>query len=539
MTSLARLTPGEKLEVVSTIRPSSLFDFVDNRFNGLETLRRLLGQARAHGVQTIIVERLKPSIELTEENEDLRTLVKHDFRSRAYRLGLFSKSISQARRIQDLTDKDFIGYIIVKRDVLPEKRLNPCHIYESVIKRSRHEHNYVRGEHEWPCLVGDKTFKVKGYLYAQQNGLTNVCSHAALRTVASRFESGRDLSYRKINQILGIDHVTKFGKGLISEQIIEVLKSVGIRVWEGRFKEGESKFDDITPFQRVLYSGIESGFPAIVFFKTNRDNEYHVVPVFGHTFNQDTWVPSAERIYFDAPQDQPCIFSDSWLSMFIGHDDNVGSNLCIPKHYLQTKGRRSPPENQSSRHEAEKAEMNSVVYVISTFPKGTELYFAKAEAAACYALSEILGRLPQRTSPWVRRMIDFEQKQQLVARPLLISREQYVEHLGKVRDWNHNAVFPEALSRFSDHLGAGPLWMIEFSIPDLFSNVKRKVAEVLVRADKPVKRAEDLADRISARLPGYFAFSTPGTADGVSAEFEFLVSGLEKHVELYGCEDEG
>ena len=54
------------------VRPESNFDFVDERFSDLLPLKRVLSVVRQHGERTIVVEKLGPSKDLQQENEDLR-----------------------------------------------------------------------------------------------------------------------------------------------------------------------------------------------------------------------------------------------------------------------------------------------------------------------------------------------------------------------------------------------------------------------------------------------------------------------------------
>jgi len=84
------------------------------------------------------------------------------------------------------------------------------------------------------------------------------------------------------------------------------------------------------------------------------------------------------------------------------------------------------------------------------------------------------------------------------------------------------------------------LWMVELSVPELFSTNLRKVGEVLIRAQQNIG-TRTLKERLSgfflARLPGYFALLT-----GIKSKkprFSFISSGADGHVELFGCEESG
>jgi hypothetical protein len=79
------------------------------------------------------------------------------------------------------------------------------------------------------------------------------------------------------------------------------------------------------------------------------------------------------------------------------------------------------------------------------------------------------------------------------------------------------------------------MWMIELSVPNLFSANKRKVGEVLLRAEVVAKPKRDFSNFLLARLPGYFALYDGGGA--VKPKYQFIPSGAPSHVELYGCEE--
>ena len=54
------------------------------------------------------------------------------------------------------------------------------------------------------------------------------------------------------------------------------------------------------------------------------------MPVIGHTFSEDMWVPDADN-YFEK---QKYYSSERWMSEFLIHDDNFGPYLCLPRNYL-------------------------------------------------------------------------------------------------------------------------------------------------------------------------------------------------------------
>jgi len=478
------------------------------------------------------IEKLDDPEDLREENEDLRKRNPDLASSAAWRLSFFTRRFATRRGLPDVAEKGFIGYLIFKEDTAPSfGRIG--RVYESVIRPSRHDNNFVRGEQAWLCRVDGKPFRVPGYLYAQQNGLTNVCAHVALRTAAARFHPAGDMSYREMNQLLGIDHVSvKTGEenGLTTQQMVEVLEAAGARCFQADYSKPAA---NPPPFQKYIYGSIESGYPAIVIFGTTDPmGSLHAVPVFGHTFNEDTWVPSADLSYFRIGAGTIYIPSESWLSMFVAHDDNWGSNYCIPRHYLRPNQHPAPGQPAPN---PEETVSQCVAHVISTMPKEVQLNPVRAEIIGADYLFTILPQLPTNDNPWAKRLSYYAKNNLLVLRPYLLTSTEYTAHLARVRDWKGNPVRAQLVNALKAKLVKERLWMIELSVPELFSANLRKVGEVLVRAETLPSMDRDLGSFVLARLPSYFALLAGGTPG--NPQYQFILAGTESHVELIGCED--
>src|SRR5207249_1184228 len=161
----------------------------------------------------------------------------------------------------------------------------------------------------------------------------------------------------------------------------------------------------------------------------------------------------------------------------------------------------------------------------------------RAEVIGADYLFTILPQLPPGNNPWAKRLAFYAGKHLLVLRPFLLDRDLYVKHLGKVRDWQGERITRDWLAILKELLPDERIWMIELSVPELFSANLRKVAEVLLRAEVLPKAGRDLASFILARLPGHFALYEGGSA--ANPRYEFIPSGAEGHVELFGCEKSG
>jgi len=519
-----------KPSCVDLKRPKSNFDLVEKEYEGLTTLRRILSQVRQHNGCTAVVEELGEPGEIREENEDARLRFSDFSPTKLHRIGFFTKSFSTKRGLSSVTPDEFLGYAIVKEDYIPGLG-RITRIYESVLRPSRHANNYIRGEREWECSVGGKTLRVSGFLYGQQNGITNVCAHVAIKTALGRFGTTADISFREMNELIGVDHQSrKVGLdagGLTTQEMVHILQCAGTRCMVMDYQKPQPDHDR-APFQKVLYGSIESGYPAIVIFQTTDEpNVCHAVPVFGHTFNEDTWVYRAESSYFRVGSGTQYIPSESWLSMYIAHDDNWGSNFCIPRRYLHA--RRYCDRGGEEDH-ACLMDSGCVSYVMGTLPKEVRMNALQAEVIGADYLFSMLPQLPDLSEVWRERLCYYAKQSQLVLRPILITGKEYSRHLNKIRDW--------AQDRLEATLTIEPdsfLWMVELSIPELFPANRRKVGEVVLRAESTPTHTRDFKNLLLARVPGFFAVYLGGPSS--NPRYAFLPCRLQSHVELYGCEE--
>lgn len=521
-------------------RPVSNFLFIDDKFPAFPLtgpIRRIFSQVRNLNALTVVTEDLRPSEadDLLQENEDLEKLFAASVSSQIQRLSFFSQSFSDESGLKALEDDSFIGYAIIKEDRAP-RQPSARRVYESVVRPSRHPNNFIRGAKRWQCRVGNRIFETPGYLYAQQNGLTNVCAHVACRTAAARFHPDGDMTYREMNDLLGIDHVAKrIGENvwLFTDEMEAILERAGARCKSGAYPPTHQTKDS-PPYQRLIYGCVESGYPAVLSFAVPERDQLHAVPVFGHTFNEDMWVPHAELSYFRITEKTRYIPSDWWLSSFVVHDDNCGSNFCIPRHFLHEV--RQCEHVPDELRECVK-QRNSVAHVIATLPKEVEVSPIRAEVIGVDYLSSMLGEIPESSGPWKDRLVQYAEHHRLVVRPLLVRGSEYTEHLARVVDWDCRTIDQDWIDNLNcvQSLKENLVWLIELSIPELFSGNRRKLAEVLIQADRNPGHKRDFGSYILARVPGYFAIHV-GAAD--DPKYRFIPSGIQGHVPLFGCESE-
>ncbi len=508
----ARLGRATHAELHNTSPPFSNFHFVDSLLPGQDesAVRRLFSLARRVGTgQSLVLEDIEAAGAVADENAELTSLFPGYQCSGLKRLTFWRKPCGSLSDTAQFEDTDLLGYAILKQDTIPG-RPTRWHIFESVFRKYAHEHNCVPGEASFTVSCGSREYQIPGVLYCQQNRLNKSCAQVALRSLLSRIFPEQDISYSNINRAAGtVGTRAEPGEGLDTTQIRAVLDSYGIRYDDFDYiaaaRLGNAR---VLPYSRVLYSGIENGLGGLLGFELSRSSasgEKHIIPFYGHTFNQDTWVPRASVAYFHVG-DQTCyISSQEWTSSFIGHDDNFGSNFCVPRRFL---------------------EANQVKYVVALRPRNTEYGAILAEAIAVDCLYAARNTLPQLQNYWVKRLVHHIDQQDVVLRTLYVHRDQYVAHLRECRDWGGDPERADILSLFSSHLPEN-LWMAEVSIPELFPANYRKLGEIMLDACVPVypnTPSESLL--VVARFPGSYLINVG------SATFAPLDSDLRSHVPL-------
>jgi len=404
------------------------------------------------------------------------------------------------------------GYAIAKRDRVPSRTIDRWHVFESVFVPSLHEHNYVHGIKSYEVAVGGRRFSLAGPMYSQQNGLNKACAQVALRTLCSLHVPDVELPYERINRLAekaggGFDPA----KGLAAVQIRAVLEGLSIGFRDIDYTKEEPEYRRELPYQKLLYAGIESGAGAMLGFKLAgpRAEGRHIIPFFGHTSNQDAWVPNAEVAYFHVGEDTRYVPSEAWVSSFIGHDDNFGSDFCVPRLYVT-------PEQ--------------VDYVVALLPEKARYCGVVAEAIAANYLYSVLPELDVPQKPWLARLIASASRQDVVLRALALRRDQYIQHLRDVSDWDYRREKASLCNALEKHL-PDILWMIEVSLPELFPSNQRKLGEIVLDAAINPSAQLDFRTFLFARFPGRFLLLEKISPSG-KPSFVTVPSRIESHTPL-------
>jgi len=513
-----RLISPSDIRFISIVRPFSSFNYIEDNFGGLDALRRLFSLARSSDATTLVVETIAAAGMIESENSALKNAYPDYASGGIVRLSFWTVEIKDTATLSRMTSNELLGYGILKQDLVPALKRRRWHVFEAVFKKYPHVHNCVPRPHTYSLTIGAGRFKIEGVLYCQQNALNKACAHVALRSLLTRLLPAGDVSYEEMNTIAERHKVPgwKPSEGLSVAQIRGILDHFRIGYRDIDYSQSPGLIDTM-PYQKYAYAGIESGTGALVGFDLSgpalSNIGSHIIPFYGHTFNQDTWAPDADVAYFQIGANVGYVPSESWTSSFLGHDDNFGPNFCIPRLYIKP---------------------GQVKYVVELLRPNVQFGGATAEALALDFLYSVIPNISPLKNRWLGRLREWTNRQQIVMRAQSVIREEYITHLSALQDWEGNNEKAALCASLLERLPP-VLWMVEISTPQLFPANERKLGEIILDAGKSLNGADGFNPYdvfIHARFPEYYFFGRDIDAEG-KPRFLSIQSALLSHTSLY------
>lgn len=435
-----------------------------------------------------------------------------------------------------IADEDFIGVVTLINYKCPNAEdYQYSYVYEAVLApphtvakngdRVNLLNNFIARDEEFHRLVRGKTFKVRGVYYCQQNSRTHVCAHAGLRmTLNSGYPAHSLLTPSEINRHVQYDWTTG---GLQIGDIVDTIK---------RMTGSEPIVVDCTAVRSVDYLTIlsslaESGCLVLMVFETFNPNVEHVVTVFGYTRNSDEWHPQAIPLYSGATSAQ-YYPSSAWVDHYLIHDDNLGPYYTLSARVMesipQAPAQVAQPLPNNRPYEADPKIKPH--WIIAANPTTAPLGPIYAQGLAASVLARSLS-LPQLRGlgvegRWFAYMTD--KPWRYVLRSLLMSKSSYQAHLARVADHEGNR-FSEREIRLTDSLPDW-FWMVEFSLPALFTGNRSKLGEMFVSC---VDDGKGVANVLGVRFPGLLLMALPNAMQSANK------LGVTAHVPYYVAKHHG
>ena len=510
-----RQAVGEVVRTDLLEPPFSFFDFVEDNFGDYDSIRRVFSLARSFNAEALIFEKIQPCGIIAEENEDILSLFPDYLNSNLIRLSFWKKAVD-GNGVASLISDDLVGYTIFKHDKAESTGFDKWHVFEAVFAKYPHDHNCVPRPQTYSLTIESNAFEIRGVLYCQQNELNKACAQVALRSLLSRILPEGDIAYRQINQIANaVNPGFNPGKGLSVPQIREVFRVLMIGFNDVDYSAHDEEIRKTLPYQKYAYAGLESGGGALVGFRlAGRELQAeakHIIPIYGHTFNKDTWAPDADVAYFRIGEGVGYVPSESWTSSFLGHDDNFGPNFCIPRLYIGN---------------------DKVDYVVEIFKHGIFYGGVQAEALALNILYSLLPSLIGEENRWIGRLIEWTKRQRVVFRAQAVSGVEYANHLRQLCDWEGNGE-NEDLCEMLEQEMPEMVWAVEISTPQLFPANERKLGEIVLDATQilDVENASSLNKVfLLARLPSLYLLG--GDISDDIPQFTPVPRHLTSHTDL-------
>lgn len=520
--------------VRSMERSFSSFDFIEAELSPEVPIQRLFSIARILEANLVVLEDVPAEGAVADENDELLRLYP-DYECRAVKRLTFWKTGKVAFDATAwlpglLREEDCLGCAILKLDAVASRGVTKWHVFEAVMTCVQSRYHCHPAAHEYDFAIRGRVMKIRGFLYCQQNGLNKVCAQVALRSLCAPYLGNLDLPFSTINQAAR-ESVPGFrpDQPWQTAWIKAVLDKLGIDYLPLDYESNAETFRDFHPYQFSVYAGVECGAGALLAFnyqgRRKRDGDPgeedsscgdeskgHVIPCYGHTFNQDAWAPNADAAYFKVGSGLSYIPSSSLMSSIIVHDDNFGPNLATPQHFI-------PPAQ--------------VGLVIALNPPGYRMFGKHAEVLGALYLEKLVElKLLDASVPWIRRLLEHRlHRRRMVFRAVPISWTGYLLHLATVSDWDYGKEAPAVLEMLRA-VDKGPrLWLVEFSIPDLFSANRRRIGEFVIEGGRDWSHDKSFAPFILARFPGSYVFLDTTDSDE-KLPFYSTPSSLRSHVEL-------
>jgi hypothetical protein len=426
------------------------------------TLHRLCTLARKQGAAFVTVECALHRADVTEEIDAVDLYHGGGGTAEAVSMAFFAGS-ELPEAIDAVDESALLGVVVLinyQRHGFAD--WTPSYIHEAIFvapfktetvsqKRLPLLNNYIAREAEFTRQIHGRDFTIRGIYYCQQNGQTHVCAHACLRMALNSLGSTNGLvTSRAINSEL---NVSAPQQGLTLGQLKQMITSV---------TGTEPMIADCTALSKqnyfsVLASLVESGCMVLLVFTTGNGTE-HVVTVFGHTRNSDEWHPQAIPGY-SGPQTDPFYTSSSWIDHFIIHDDNFGPHYTLSSRALEV-------DPTISAH-----------WIIAIHPHLAQTSPHYAESLGAMILRSTLPSLLARgTGRWLDYVTTTPSA--YVMRAILLSRNTYQAHLLSAVAHDGSSLTPNEIA-LTDCLPDW-FWMVEFSLPALFTGNRSKLGEIFV-----------------------------------------------------------
>jgi len=548
-------------------------------------LHHIFSLMRALECDVLVEEELDPSsvsgceqeVEILQEkvNSDIKPLCR-----RAFRLTFFRMDAAEVEGVPFQTDPDkardtneedrrafhelkesleCLGFLYLYVDSSKDINLS-AYVPQAVVKPLPSDERrgpFIHSRAEFLAKALGATFLVEGSFFAQQEGSTWCCAHAAVMTSIMNIHGaiGRtsgSFCVQSWNALLGIDHVYRNANGLSPDEIKRILDKEGIQSFCAdyetvpptyTYKGSKAHADGVIA---TAYYAIEAGLSAIIGFAG--EDGGHAMAVVGHTFDPSMWSPTATRAYFHV-QNKPYIPSHAWVDNLVIQDDNLGPYCTLPRTLLQERNPRviTPKFPGSKVDNPDSVEADAAHWLAG------ETY---QEGRFFQTILQSESRPSRDENRWFFRLMKNVSMQSHVLRTVPIVLDEYFDFLEGKNDLEEHILGEEfdtltgllrsrqaetyaldtnedgvTILRKLERCEEAPFsWLVEISIPELYQWNNRRLGEVILKESTILKATPagpvelPILCLLLVRVPGVLSVPNP-----VVTEDRYLTYAFDHH----------
>lgn len=443
-------------------------------------LHRICTLARKQGATLLVVESATDRGSVIAELDALDAARGGGGAAEAIAMSFF-QGVEEGAAIADWPANALIGQLILINYRAPRSAdFTDTYIFEAILRPPTLPgatlnllNNYLCPTSTFSCTMHGRVFELQGIYYCQQNQYTSVCAHACLRMALNGLPPhGGRLSNEDINASVARDDISA---GLTLDEVVAVIDGTG--------KQAEvidCSGLDSAQYLAMLASVVESGDRALLVFPTEKLGEEHVVAVFGHTRNSDEWHPQAIPAYAGA-QSAQFYTSSMWVDHLLIHDDNFG-----PYYTLSSRTLEAEPCLKAH-------------YIIAIRDRKPQIRSDFAQGFASIILSNMLPSMAQLgEGKWFEYITRTQYR--YVLRTILVGRENYCAHLMESLGHDQSKLSADDIT-LTDGL-PDQFWMVEYSLPALYTGNRTKLGEVLIATTGDMAKPTELV--LALRVPSLF-----------------------------------
>lgn len=455
-------------------------------------IHRVCTLARKMGARSIVVEDVLGRDDVAEEIAQLEECSAiPDGDVSACAITFLASSVKRDGDFASVAGKAVIGQVVIV--TFPIDGETRSYILEAIWRipgpRGGAEqllNNHVPIRRELSITFGGVVHSVPAAYFCQQNGVSTICSHSAVRTLVNTM-TGAKVSARWLNELWSYDPEAR---RVTTLQVAEALREFGLRSVSydpAKSPDGRDKSWDLPALLA------DSGSASLLILADGGTE--HVIPVLGHTINSDEWHPIGAKLFKKGQEDVSS--SSLWTDHLVVHDDMLGPYYCLSKAGL-LPGRDAPVKPKLA---------------MAILPAGVHVSPIQAEDFARQILGILIKEVEAESfgrGRWWRHLADCRERR--VFRTTLISRTDYLSTLPER---------PTATEKKALLAASLPerMWMAEISVPNVFLANKAKLGEILLSTSTfPTDEDEEavLETMVGFRLPSLISYRDP---EGDASQF--------------------